>query len=99
MKATPLVEEIGWLTNSIFVAAVVTLLILWFCRKATKDVKRVPGGMQNFVEFLIEFLYGQVENIVGKKVAPRALRNSTSMTSSVSNGPMASAMRPKICCR
>jgi F-type H+-transporting ATPase subunit a len=32
----------------------------------------VPGTKQNFVEYLIEFLYGQVEGIVGKHVAPRA---------------------------
>lgn len=72
MQATSLFEELGWLTNSIFVALIVTGLILWFVRKATKNIKRVPSGMQNFVEYLIEFLYGQVEGIVGKKVAPRA---------------------------
>lgn len=72
MTAEPLVKGLGWLTNSIFVAAIVLVLILFFCRKATKNVKDIPSGIQNFVEFLIEFLYGQVENIVGKKVAPKA---------------------------
>jgi F-type H+-transporting ATPase subunit a len=72
MTADPLVKELGWLTNSVFLAAIVTVTILFFCRKATKDVQAVPSGTQNFVEFLIEFLYGQVECIVGKKVAPKA---------------------------
>ena len=72
MTADPLVKNFGWLTNSIFVAGIVTLLILFFARKATRNVQRIPGGTQNFVEFIVEFLYGQVEGIVGKKVAPRA---------------------------
>ncbi|NOX99638.1 MAG: F0F1 ATP synthase subunit A [Verrucomicrobia bacterium] len=53
------------------VAAIVTLSILLFTRVATRRMALVPDGKQNFVEFLIEFLYGQVEEIVGKKVAPR----------------------------
>ena len=72
MEAAPLHEGLGWLTNSIFVAVLVLLLLLFFCRKATKNVQRIPSGTQNFVEFIVEFLYGQVEGIVGKKVAPRA---------------------------
>jgi F-type H+-transporting ATPase subunit a len=72
MEAAPFSDNLGWLTSSIFVAALVTLLILWFCRKATRNVQRIPNGAQNFVEFIVEFLFGQVEGIVGKKVAPRA---------------------------
>ena len=72
MDAQPFSEGLNWLTSSIFVAALVCLLILFFCRKATKNVQRVPSGTQNFVELVIEFLYGQVEGIVGKKIAPRA---------------------------
>ena len=75
MTADPLIKELGglgWLTNSIFLAAIVTLTILYFCRKATKNVQQIPSGTQNFVEYLVEFLYGQVEGIVGKKVAPKA---------------------------
>lgn len=37
-----------------------------------KNAKLVPDGRQNFVEFIAEFLFNQVEAIVGKKVAPRA---------------------------
>ncbi len=62
----------GWLTNSILVALFVTIGVLLFTRMATKRMELIPGGKQNLVEFLIEFLYGQVEGIVGKHVAPRA---------------------------
>jgi F-type H+-transporting ATPase subunit a len=68
----PALPELGWFTNSIFVAILVTAAILLFTRIATKKMELVPGGKQNFVEFLIEFLYGQVEGIVGKQVAPKA---------------------------
>ncbi len=68
----PSIPDLGWFTNSIFVAIVVTVSILLFTRMATKRMELIPGTKQNFVEFLIEFLYGQVEGIVGKKVAPRA---------------------------
>lgn len=58
-------------TNSTLVALIVTGLVLWFTRKATNSMTLVPGKEQNFVEFVVEFLYNQVEGIVGPKVAPR----------------------------
>ena len=65
-------EFLPFLTNSIFVAAIVTGLILWFVRGAMKNTSTIPGTRQNFVEMVIEFLYGQVTNIVGPKIAPHA---------------------------
>ena len=62
----------GWISNSIVVAAIVTAAVLAFTRMATKQMELIPGARQNFVEYLIEFLYGQVEGIVGKHVAPKA---------------------------
>lgn len=70
--AAPEIPGLGWLTNSIFVAAIVTFTVVLFVRMATKRMELIPGPKQNFVEFVIEFLYGQVEGIVGKHVAPRA---------------------------
>lgn len=73
IKATPVFGgHGGWFTNSILVAGIVLLLVLGFALKATKDMKMVPGKAQNLFEFLVEFLYGQVEGIVGKKFAPKA---------------------------
>ncbi len=63
---------IGFLTNSILVAGIVLGLILWVSNKATAGMTLVPHKWQNFFELIVEFLYNQVEGIVGKKVAPSA---------------------------
>lgn len=68
----PAIPAFGWFTNSILVAIIVTTAILLFTRMATKRMALIPGPKQNLVEYLIEFLYGQVEGIVGKHVAPKA---------------------------
>lgn len=62
----------AWFTNSIFVAVLVLLLVGFFAIRATKNMTLVPHPAQNFFEWIVEFLYGQVEGIVGKRVAPRA---------------------------
>ena len=62
----------GFITNSFFVAAAVTGLIVWFVRGAMKNPQTVPGAKQNLVEFLVEFLYRQTENILGPKVTKQA---------------------------
>ncbi len=67
----PHIPGLGSLSNSILVALIVTTVILLFTRMATRKMALVPDGKQNFVEFVVEFLYGQVEEIVGEKVAPR----------------------------
>eukprot|EP01031_Cornospumella_fuschlensis_P053423 gene53423-65251_t len=51
-------------TNSILVALVVLGVILWISTKATKRMSLIPHKWQNFFELVVEFLYGQVENIV-----------------------------------
>jgi F-type H+-transporting ATPase subunit a len=65
----------GWLqffTNSIFVALIVLALIMWVAKKATRNMTLVPHRWQNFFEFVVEFLYKEVEKIVGPKMAPKA---------------------------
>ena len=68
-EAMPLV---GFVTNSIFVALIVLALIFWVSHKATAGMTLVPHKWQNFFELIVEFLYNQVESIVGKKVAKDA---------------------------
>ena len=68
-EALPLV---GFVTNSMFVGLIVIGLVFWFTSGATKNMKLVPQGKQNFAEAVVEFLYNQIESIVGKKVAPSA---------------------------
>ena len=69
----PEIPALGWISNSIVVAVIVTVGVLLFTRMATKRMELIPGSKQNLVEYLVEFLYGQVEGIVGKHVAPKAL--------------------------
>lgn len=74
-RALPLFEDQGFwsfLTNSVLSAGLVALLILWFVRGAMKNPQLVPGKKQNAVEFIVEFLYGQVEKILGPKVTKQA---------------------------
>ncbi len=61
-----------WLTNSIFVALLVLGIVGGLAYKATQNMQIVPHKLQNFFEFIVEFLYNQVEGIVGEKVAPKA---------------------------
>ncbi|MGA7392721.1 MAG: F0F1 ATP synthase subunit A [Terrimicrobiaceae bacterium] len=61
-----------WLTNSMLVAAIVVLVVLWWARKATKSMELVPGGTQNSFEAVVEFLYDMLEGIVGKHMVGRA---------------------------
>jgi F-type H+-transporting ATPase subunit a len=61
----------GWFTNSLLFAILVTLAVLCFTRLATRKMATIPDKKQNFVEFVVEFLYSQVEFIVGHKVAKK----------------------------
>jgi F-type H+-transporting ATPase subunit a len=75
ISAQPLVEQTGLfaaLTNSVFVALIVMAIIYFLVRAGTKSPSLIPGPVQNGVEFVFEFLYNQVEQVVGPKVAPRA---------------------------
>ena len=65
-------STLGFLTNSVLVALIVMSLVLWFSRKATKNMTLVPHKAQNFFEFIVEFLYNQVVGIVGEKQAKLA---------------------------
>lgn len=69
-RALPVLGE--FVTNSMVMAILAAALIAFFVSRAMRPKALVPSGMQNFVELLVEFLYNQVENIVGKKVAPKA---------------------------
>src|SRR5476649_772412 len=67
LQATGLdAEYFKWLTNSILVAAIVTVLIIFLARRATAKMQLVPDGRQNLFEALVEGLYNMLEGIVGK---------------------------------
>jgi F-type H+-transporting ATPase subunit a len=52
-------------TNSMLVTWIVALGVILFARYATRRMKNVPEGAQNFWEFLVESLHDFLEEIVG----------------------------------
>ncbi len=55
------------LTNSLITSWVVMALIILISILATRSMKVIPSGIQNFVEAVVAFLVGQVEEIAGEK--------------------------------
>ncbi|MBN2507488.1 MAG: F0F1 ATP synthase subunit A [Verrucomicrobia bacterium] len=53
-------------TNSMIMTWGVALLLIVFARIATRRIRDVPAGAQNFWEWLVEMLYEFLEGIVGK---------------------------------
>ncbi|MEO7319901.1 MAG: F0F1 ATP synthase subunit A [Chthoniobacteraceae bacterium] len=67
LRALPMSEKSGFSpTSSMIVTWVVALGIIVFAQIATRKIKDVPEGAQNFWEFLVEGLYNFLESIVGK---------------------------------
>jgi F-type H+-transporting ATPase subunit a len=52
-------------TSSMLVTWIVALGIIVFARLATRKMEQVPGGLQNFWEWLVENLYDFLEGILG----------------------------------
>ncbi len=52
-------------TNSMVMIWIVTALIVFGARAATKQMTLVPKGFQNFAEWLVETLYNFLEGILG----------------------------------
>lgn len=58
-------------SNSMLLMWAVALLILGFARLATRQMKDVPEGLQNFVEWIVESLRNNMETIVGRELAQK----------------------------
>jgi len=58
------------ITNSNIFAFGVLILLLLVSRRATKNIKEVPSGIQNFVEFVVEGL----ENVMKDLLEPKVVR-------------------------
>jgi F-type H+-transporting ATPase subunit a len=59
------------LTNSMLVSWMVALGLIIFAQVATREMKQVPGGAQNFLEWLVEGLYSFLESIIGSHLVKR----------------------------
>ena len=54
------------ITNSMLVTWVVAAGIIVFAQLATRKIKPIPSGVQNFWEWLVESLYNFLESIIGR---------------------------------
>ncbi len=71
VNATPVSRFGAWLTNSFVFTVIVTGLIVWVARWATRNMQLVPSGPQNLFELLVETLYSTFEGIVGRHMIPK----------------------------
>src|SRR5215471_8405684 len=53
------------ITDSMLTSWIVALGLILFARAATRRMRQVPGGAQNFLEWIVEGLYGLLEGILG----------------------------------
>jgi F-type H+-transporting ATPase subunit a len=69
LKAAPLFQ-IGQfsVTNSMLASWIVALAVILFAQIATRNIKTVPTGVQNFWEWLVESLYNFLEGIIGHEL-------------------------------
>ena len=59
------------ITNSMVVTWIAALGLIVLARLATRRMSQVPGGVQNFFEWLVESLYGFLESIIGPHLVHR----------------------------
>jgi F-type H+-transporting ATPase subunit a len=59
------------ITNSMAVSWIVALGLIIFARIATRRMDQIPTGAQNFLEWLVESLYGFLEGLLGKHLVNR----------------------------
>ena len=71
-KALEIAAPFGFpITNSMIVMWIVAAALILFAQLATRRLTDVPGGAQNFLEWLIEGLYGLLESVIGRHLVER----------------------------
>ncbi len=69
-SAVEIARPLGFpITNSMVVTWVVAIGLIVFAQVATRHMKEVPDGSQNFLEWLVESLYGFLEGLLGERLA------------------------------
>ena len=58
-------------TNSMLVTWIVAAGMIVFAQTATRKLKPVPTGAQNFLEWLVESLYNFLENVIGRDLVKK----------------------------
>src|SRR5215510_4533747 len=59
------------ITNSMVVTWIVAAALVVFVRASAGAMTQVPGGAQNFLEWLIESLFGFLEGLLGRGLVER----------------------------
>ena len=71
-QAVEIARPLGFpITNSMVVTWIVAVGLLIFSRAATRNMKQVPDGAQNFLEWLVASLYSFLEGIIGPHLVKR----------------------------
>jgi len=71
-KAVEIARPFGFpITNSMVVSWIVALGLITFAQFATRNMKKIPAGAQNFLEWLVEGLYKFLAGIIGPHLAER----------------------------
>jgi len=71
-KALEVARPFGFpITNSMVVSWIVAVGLILFAQMATRNMKGVPDGAQNFWEWLVESLYGFLESVIGRHLVER----------------------------
>jgi len=71
-KAVEIARPFGFpITNSMLVSWIVAVFLIILARAATRTMNQVPGGVQNLLEWLIEGLYGFLEELLGPHLTKR----------------------------
>jgi len=58
-------------TNSMLVTWIVAVGLIVFAQLATRRMSQVPGSAQNFLEWIVEALYGLLESIIGRHLVDK----------------------------
>jgi F-type H+-transporting ATPase subunit a len=61
---------LGPVTNSLLGSVATSLFLIVVALLAGSNLQLIPTGLQNFVEFVLEFLYNLVESVAGEERAP-----------------------------
>jgi len=71
-KADEITRFLGFpVTNSMIVSWIVALGLILFAQSATRNMKQVPEGAQNFLEWVVGGLYNFIEGIIGARLTER----------------------------
>jgi len=71
-KADEITRFLGFpVTNSMIVSWIVALGLILFAQSVTRNMKQVPEGAQNFLEWVVGGLYNFIEGIIGARLTER----------------------------